>query len=78
MTHVHTLRGSNSISCTFVGGESYREDAYIKGEKTFFLFCFGLYYTCALSRVVPRCIYFVNFVLVECWTCIYPYAIVIY
>ena len=48
MTHVHTLRGSNSISCTFVGGESYREDAYIKGEKTFFLSCFGLYYSCAL------------------------------
>ena len=36
MTHVHTLRGSNSTSCTFVGGESYRGDAYTKGEKTFF------------------------------------------
>ena len=31
MTHVHTLResrGSNSTSCTFVGGESHRGDAY--------------------------------------------------
>ena len=37
MTHVHTLRGSNSISCTFVGGESHRGDAYTKGEKTFIL-----------------------------------------
>ena len=36
MTHVHTLRGSNSTSCTFVGGENHRGDAYTKGEKTFF------------------------------------------
>ena len=36
MTHVHTFRGSNSTSYTFVGGESHREDAYTKGEKTFF------------------------------------------
>ena len=36
MTHVHTLGGSNSTSCTFVGGESHRGDAYTKGEKTFF------------------------------------------
>ena len=36
MTHVHTLRGSNSTSCTFVGRESHSGDAYTKGEKTFF------------------------------------------
>ena len=36
MTHVHTLKGSNSTSCTFVGRESHRGDAYTKGEKTFF------------------------------------------
>ena len=36
MTHVHILRGSNSTSCTFVGGESHRGDAYTKGEKKFF------------------------------------------
>ena len=36
MTHVHTLRGSNSTSCTFIGGEGHRGDAYTKGEKTFF------------------------------------------
>ena len=36
MTHVHTLRGSNSTSYTFIGGESHMGDAYIKGEKTFF------------------------------------------
>ena len=55
MTHVHILRERNSTSRTFVGGESHRGDAYIKGEKTFlfkktllclfyslfvFLFCF--------------------------------------
>ena len=46
MTHVHTLRGSNSTSCTFVGGESHRGDAYTKGEKTIFLRkpCFYLLY----------------------------------
>ena len=41
MTHVHILRGRNSTSCTFVGGEIHRGeirrgDAYTKGEKTFF------------------------------------------
>ena len=36
MTHVHTLKENNSTSCTFVGGESCRGDAYTKGEKTFF------------------------------------------
>ena len=36
MTHVHTLRGRNCTSCTFVGGESHRGDAYTKGEKAFF------------------------------------------
>ena len=36
MTHVHTLRGRNSSSCAFVGGESHGGDAYTKGEKTFF------------------------------------------
>ena len=51
MTHVHTLRGSNSTSCTFVGGESYRGNAYTKGEKTFSLFCFGLYYCFVLFCV---------------------------
>ena len=53
MTHVHTLRGKNSTSCIFVGGESHRGDAYTKGEKTFFflenlvLLCFSL---CLFSR----------------------------
>ena len=61
-THVHTLRGSNSTSCTFVGGESHRGDAYTKREMTFSLFCFGLYYTCALSWIVPKCIYFMYFI----------------
>ena len=45
-THVHILRGRNSISCTFVGGESHRRDAYAKGDKTFFMRkpCFYLFY----------------------------------
>ena len=37
MTHVHSLRGRNSISYIFVGGESQRGDAYTKGEKTSFM-----------------------------------------
>ena len=46
MTHVHNLRGENSTSCTFIGGESHRGDAYTKGEKTFFMRkpCFVLIY----------------------------------
>ena len=54
MTHVHILKGENSISCTFVGGESHRGDAYTKGEKTYiyiyiYIFlmrkpCFDLFY----------------------------------
>ena len=36
MTHVHILRRRNSTSCTFVGGEIHRGDAYLKGEKIFF------------------------------------------
>ena len=49
MTHVHTLRESNSTSCIFVWGKSHRGDAYTKGEKTFFLRkpCFTL---CLFSR----------------------------
>ena len=58
MTHVHTLRGSNSISCTFGRGESHRGDAYTKGDKTFFyektlfyfMLVFSLFYG-ALSYV---------------------------
>ena len=46
MTHVHILRGRNSTSCTFVGGESHRGDAYTKGKKTYFFRkpCFVLFY----------------------------------
>ena len=41
---VHILRGRNSTSCTFVGGESHRGDAYTKGKKASFLRkpCFAL------------------------------------
>ena len=58
MTYVHALRGSNFTSCTFVGGESHRGDAYTKGDKTFFyektlfyfMLVFSLFYG-ALSYV---------------------------
>ena len=48
MTHVHILKGRNSTLSTFVGGESYRGDAYTNGEKAFFeitLFCFLLVFS---------------------------------
>ena len=52
MTHVHILRGRNFISCTFVGGESYKGYVYIKGEKTYFykktMFYFVFHYVCFL------------------------------
>ena len=46
MIHVHNLKGRNCTSCTFVGGESHRGDAYTKGQKTTFLRkpCFVLFY----------------------------------
>ena len=48
MTYVHILKGKNSISCTFVGRESYKGDAYTKEEKTYFFLmrksCFALFY----------------------------------
>ena len=48
MTYMHILKGRDSTSCTFIGGESYRGDAYTKGEKTFIFFfrkpCFVLFY----------------------------------
>ena len=49
MTRVHNLRGRNSTSCTFIGGENHRGDTYTKGEKTSFLRkpCFAL---CLFSR----------------------------
>ena len=52
MTHVHILKGRNSTSCTFIGRESHRGDAYTKGKKTFFyektVFCLVLLNACFL------------------------------
>ena len=59
MTHVHILRGRNSTSCTFIGGESHRGDAYTKGEKTFFFFfwkpCFVLFYFMLVFSLFLQC-----------------------
>ena len=58
ITHVHILRERNSISCTFIGGENYKGDAYIKGENTSFwenlvVFCFILcLFSCLLYGVL--------------------------
>ena len=38
MTHVHILRVKNSISCTFVGGESHRERCIYQREEDIFFF----------------------------------------
>ena len=88
MTHVHILRGRNSTSCTFVGGESLWGDAYTKGEKTSFFrkpcFVFILYYAyflvvlwyfelCLVSMLCCS-----HRIMLMCWTCIHPYAIVLY
>ena len=88
MTHVHILRGENFTSCTFIGGESHRGDAYTKGEKTFFyekiLFCLVFPYACFLIILwcfelclvsMLSCFHHIVFV---CWTCIYPYVIVLF
>ena len=65
MTHVHIFRRRNSNSCTFVGGERHRGDAYTKREKTFFLWenlvllCFTLclFSCCFMVLWVTFCIY---------------------
>ena len=70
MTHVHILRRRNFTSCTIVGEESHREDAYTNGEKTsfhektkfclfYFMFVFSLLYG-ALSYV--QYLYFVTLI----------------
>ena len=88
MTRVHILKGSNSISCTFVGGESHRGDAYTKGEnKSFYektllcllyiMFCFlvTLWYfeLCLISLLCCS-----HRIVPMCWTCIHPYSIMLY
>ena len=69
MTHVHILKGRNSTLCTFVGGESYRGNAYTKGktkilfEKTLFLLLyimlvFSLFYGALICFVTLIASYF--------------------
>ena len=87
MTNVYIFRERNSISCAFVGGEGCREEAYTKGEKTYFyektLFCFVLLYACFFIALwcfelllisILCCSHRIMFM---CWACIHPYAIVI-
>ena len=85
MTHMHTLKGSNSTSCTLVGGESYRRDAYTKGRRHFFLENLVLLYACFL--VVLWCFELCllssmlccsHCIMLMCWKCIHPYAIVLF
>ena len=88
MTHVHIFRGRNSTSCTFVGGESPRREAYTKGEKIYFykktLFCLVLPYACFLIALWCFELHLVSMlccshrILFMCWTCIHPYVIVLY
>ena len=88
MTHVHILRGRNSTSCTFVGGESHMGDAYIpRGRKYLYkktLFYFVLLYVCFLIVLWCFELYLVSMlcyshcIVFMCWTCIHPYAIVLY
>ena len=91
MTQEHILRGRYSILCTFVGGESHREDAYTKGEKTFhfkktliclfwslfgfFFFFFGFTLWCFELCLVSTLCCF-HSIMFMCWICIHPYAIV--
>ena len=54
MTHVHILRERNSTSCTFVGGKGHKGDAYIKEEKTSFLWE-NLVLSCSTLCLFSRC-----------------------
>ena len=85
---VHILRRRNSTSCTFVGGESHKGDAYTKGEKTSFfektLFCFVFLYACFLIVLWCFELCLVSMlccshrIVLMCWTYIHPYANVLY
>ena len=87
MTPVHILVGRNSTLCTFVEGESYRGDAYTKGEKTCFMrkpCCLVLPYACFLvalwccELLLVSMFYCSHRIVFMCWTCIHFYAIVLY
>ena len=89
-THVHILRGRNSISCTFMGGgggERHRGDACTKGDKTFFMrkpcfICFNLCLVSCCLWCFELCLVSMlccsNGIVLLCWTWIHPYAIVLY
>ena len=52
MTHVYILKGRNSTSCTYIGGESHRGYTSTKGKKTSFMRkpCFVCFTLCLFSR----------------------------
>ena len=73
--------------CTFVGGESHRGDAYIKGRRH--LFMRKPYFVCFTLCLFSHCLWSIELYLVPmlccshrivfmCWTCIHPFAIVLY
>ena len=88
ITHVHILRRRNSISCTFVGGESHSGDAYTKGKNTYFIRkpCCVLFYIMLVFLFALWCfelclgsiLYCFYRIMLMCWTCIHLYAIVLY
>ena len=77
MTLMHILRGINSTSCTFVGGEIHWGDAYIKGEKTFFYEITLLYLMLVFSvfyGALSSMLYCSHSIVFMCWTCIHSYV----
>ena len=76
------------LMCIILGEENHRGNAYTKGGEDIFLrkpcFVFILYYACFL--VVLWCFELClvsmlccsHRIMLMCWTCIYPYAIVLY
>ena len=87
-THVHTLRGSNSTSCTFEG----REDILLRENLVLLYACFLValwcFELCLVSSMLccshcimllcPSRILFLDAYTfyIECWTCMHLYAIV--
>ena len=88
MTHVHTLKGSNSTSCTFEG----REDILLRENLVLLYACFLValwcFELCLVSSMLccshcimllcPSRILFLDAYTfcIECWTCMHLYAIV--
>ena len=75
-------------SCTFVEGKFHRRDAYVKGEKTYFMrkpcsVCFTLcLFSCfslwCFELLLVSILCFSHRIMFMCWACFHPYIIMLF